>query len=420
MPPSAGAILRPARSAIIARIVTAATESGPLADIRVLDLAGRQLGELGADVVRVEPPGGDGTRRRRPFLDGEAGVERSLYHLHFNVNKRGLVLDLDRPRGVDALRRLAAAADVLIETRAPGEMDALGAGYDDLRELNPGLIYTTVTPFGQQGAARHYRGNDLIGAATSGLMYLNGMPEDPPNQPGSEQAYHMASLVAASGTLMAIVARERDREHRGRRVDVSIQEAASMATLQTANANLYTWHGQIPRRHGMGAAAGRRGLFQCRDGLWVHFTIPPPFGDSFVEWLNDAGIESPLGSAEWREMAYRMEHGEVVSRAIDKLGRCFDRARLFHEGQRRRLLVMPVNTVEDLLVDEQLQARDYFAQVEHPELGRTLTDAGVPYHFSATAARVHRRAPLLGEHTEEVFREWIGMSAEELAAEAVL
>ena len=380
----------------------------------------RQLGELGADVVRVEPPGGDGTRRRRPFLDGEAGVERSLYHLHFNVNKRSLVLDLDRPRGVDALKRLATAADVLIETRAPGEMDALGVGYDDLRAFNPRLIYTTVTPFGQQGPARHYRGNDLIGAATSGLMYLNGMPEDPPNQPGSEQAYHMASLVAASGTLMAIVARERDGERRGRRVDVSIQEATSMATLQTANANLYTWHGQIPRRHGMGAAAGRRGLFQCRDGLWVHFTIPPPFWDSFVEWLNHEGIESPLGDAEWREMAYRMEHGEVVSRAIDELGQCFDRARLFHEGQRRRLLVMPVNTVENLLVDEQLQARDYFAEVEHPELGRTLTDASVPYHFSATAARVHRRAPLLGEHTEEVFREWIGMSAEELAAEAVL
>ena len=408
----------------------AATESGPLADIRVLDLAGeagvfagRQLGELGADVVRVEPPGGDATRRRRPFLDGEEGVERSLYHLHFNVNKRGVILDLEQPRGVDALRRLAAAADVLIETRAPGEMDALGAGYDDLRALNPALIYTTVTPFGQQGPARHYRGNDLIGAATSGLMYLNGMPDDPPNQPGSEQAYHMASLVAASGTLMAIVARERDGERRGRRVDVSIQEAASMATLQTANANLYTWHGQIPRRQGMGGAAGRRGLFQCRDGLWVNFTIPPPFWDSFVEWLNDEGIESPLGGAQWRDMAYRIEHGEVIARAIDELRQRYDRAGLFHEGQRRRLLVMPVNTVEDLLVDEQLQARDYFVQVEHAELGRTLTDAGVPYHFSATPARVHRRAPLLGEHTKEVFREWIRMSAEELEeleAEAVV
>jgi crotonobetainyl-CoA:carnitine CoA-transferase CaiB-like acyl-CoA transferase len=118
-----------------------------------------------------------------------------------------------------------------------------------------------------------------------------------------------------------------------------------------------------------------------------------------------------------------MEHGEVIARAIDELRQRYDRPGLFHEGQRRRLLVMPVNTVEDLLVDEQLQARDYFAQIEHPELGRTLTDAGVPYHFSATPARVHRRAPLLGEHTEEVFREWIGMSAEELeelAAEAVV
>lgn len=228
--------------------MTTNAAAGPLSDIRVIDLAGepglfagRMLGELGADVIRVEPPDGASDRGRQPFLDDEPGLERSLYHLHFNANKRAVTLDLHAPRGVELLTGLAGRADVILETFAPGEADAMGIGFNALREQRESLIYTTITPFGQEGPMSGYRGTDLIGAATSGLMWLNGFPEDPPVQPGSEQAYHMASLAAASGTMVALYGR--DRQGSGRRIDVSMQEATSMVTFQHASASAYGWNG---------------------------------------------------------------------------------------------------------------------------------------------------------------------------------
>ena len=134
----------------------------------------------------------------------------------------------------------------------------------------------------------------------------------------------------------------------------------------------------------------------------MSFVVPPPFWDAFVAWLEEEGIENALAGEEWRDPAYRLEHAGETSDAIEQLAARFDRDALFHEGQRRRLLVMAVNNVEDLLADEQLRERDFFVSVEHPELDRTLTDAGVPYHMSRTPAAVTRRAPLLGEHNDEV------------------
>ena len=206
-------------------------------------------------MIRVEPPAGSEVRAKRPFLDGERGIERSLYHLHFNVNKRGITLDLGQPRGVELYRHLAQKADVILETFPPGEADARGIGYEQLRELQPSLVYTTITPFGQEGPMRDYRANDLVGVASSGLMWLNGFPEDPPTMPGSEQAYHMASLVAASSTLIAI--HDRDRRGVGHRIDVSMQEAASMATLQKRQRECLHLAGRDPRSEGTAGAARR-------------------------------------------------------------------------------------------------------------------------------------------------------------------
>jgi crotonobetainyl-CoA:carnitine CoA-transferase CaiB-like acyl-CoA transferase len=359
-------------------------------------LAGRILADLGADVLRLEPPEPDGVRRRSPRLGHGPEPERSLYHQHYNRNKRSATLDLSQPEGRQTLARLAAEADALIETAAPGAMDALGVGYEALSKANPGLVYTTVTPFGQLGPFRSYRGADIVGAAASGLLYLNGYPEDPPYQPGGEQAYKMASLVAAAATLIALAGRDADPLRRGRRVDVSVQEAASMATVQTANANIYTWHGRIPRRMG-----NLSGLQRCKDGKWVSFVLRTGIQttwDEFADWLREEGIDTPVLSEEWRDEAYRVQNRKAVQEAIEALCLRHDRATVFHEGQKRKQLVMPVNTVEDLLEDDQLRHRDYFISVPHPELGLTLTDSGLPYRFQGVTTRPHRRAPLLGEH----------------------
>ena len=396
---------------------------GPLANLRVLDLAGeigvfcgRLLAELGADVVRVEPPGGDAVRRRGPFLDGEPGVERSLYHQHFNVNKRGVTLDLEREEGRALLRALAAHADVVVESWTPGDADARDIGYEALRAQHPALVYTTITPFGREGPMRRYRGRDLTGVASSGLMALNGFPEDPPTMPGSEQGYHMASLVAASATLIAIVGRDLDPERRGRRVDVSMQEAASMPTLQHASANFYTWLRQVPARRGLSGLRGGRAYFRCGDGRWVSFVVPPYRWEEFLAWLRDERIECELFGEEWRNRAYRVQRGDRLAEVIETLVQRYPRDHIFHEGQRRRLLVTSTNTVADLVDDPQLAARDYFVSLEHEALGRTLRDGGVAFALSRTPARVWRRAPLLGEHNREVYGGLLGKSEGEIAS----
>ncbi|MEX2230000.1 MAG: CoA transferase [Dehalococcoidia bacterium] len=403
-------------------MVEAEPRPGPLADVRVVDLAGesgvfagRLFAELGADVIRVEPPGGDRVRARRPFIDGEPGVERSLYHQHFNAQKRAITLDICRPQGAELMRRLVRVSDVLIETGAPGELAALGLGAEALRGEQPGLIYLSIAPFGQTGPMAGYRATDLIASAMSGLMYLNGYPEDPPAMPGAEQAYHMGALAAVAGALLALVGRDRDAGGAGRHVDVSLQEAASMATLQTANANYYTWHREVPVRHGLTGTAGGRSLYQCRDGRWVSFVLPPPFWDHFIAWLDEEGIAHELHGGEWRELRYRTQHAEPVSAAVSALAARFDRTDLFREGQRRRLLVMPVNTVADLLEDAQLRDRRFFTAVDHPELGRTLVDSGVAYRLQRTPARLDRRAPLLGEHNAAVFGDLLGVDEQQRA-----
>lgn len=388
--------------------------AGALADVRVLDLAseiglfaGRMLGELGADVIRVEPPGGSPERERGPFLDDEPGIERSLYHQHFNANKRGITLDLTRPEGTELFRDLATRADIVIETFEPGTADALGIGFEALRATNPALLYTTITPFGQVGPMRRYRGNDLIGAATSGLMWLNGFPDDPPNQPGAEQAYHMASMVAAANTLIALYARDRFDE--GRRIDVSMQEATSMATLQHASANAYTWHREVPSRRGMGP------IYQCADSLWISINVPPYRWDEFLEWLRDEQIECELFAEEWRDPVFRLERPAAVGAVVAELAARHPRSHIFHEGQRRRLLVMPTNTVAELVEDEQLRARGFFVSLEHEALDRTLVDTGAAYQLFGTPALSQSRAPVLGEHNDEVFGELLQLSKDRLA-----
>jgi crotonobetainyl-CoA:carnitine CoA-transferase CaiB-like acyl-CoA transferase len=272
----------------------------------------------------------------------------------------------------------------------------------------------TITPFGQQGPMRGYKGSDLIGAAASGLMYLNGKPEDPPNQPGTEQAYHMASLAAASGLLIALYGRDHRPGHEGHRIDVSVQEAATMSTLQTANANAYTWYKRIPARRGMSVFGGRH-LYQCTDGDWISFVIMPYRWDDFVHWLQEEGIEADIYGDEWRDQAYRAQHPGAAGDAIQALCLKHSRDEMFHEGQRRLISVMPVNDVDDIVADAQLQDRGAFVSFEHPEAEGLLTDIGPVARMTATPLRLWRRAPLLGEHNAEVYGGLLGLSDGEMA-----
>lgn len=377
--------------------------SPPLDGVRVIEVAGlasafagRQLAELGAEVILVEPPAGAPSRHRMPYLGGQPGIERSLHHLHYNAGKRSVVLDLESADDADRLRRLVAGADALIESAAIGAMDDLGLGYEDLSLLNPALHYVTVTPFGQDGPLARYRGNDLIAAAASGVTYLNGFPEDPPNTPGAEQAFHMASLAAVSTLLVALVGREHGAG--GHRIDVSIQEAMSIATIQTANANYYHWHQQIPKRVGVGSTLSARSLFPCADGQWISFTVPigaPAIWPNFTSWLEEEGLIDP-GDERFVDASVRSEHPELVAQMVEQICARHPREYVFSEGQRRRMLTMPVNTAEDLVEDEHLKAREFFATASVPQLATEVTDVSPCYRFSATPARRAMVAPALG------------------------
>ena len=186
-----------------------------LGDIRVLDLADEKgvyctklLADLGADTIRIEEPGGDPMRRIGPFFHDEPDHEKSLYWFQFNTSKRGITLNLETADGREILKRLVKTADVVVETFPPGYLDEMGLGYSVLSELNPGVVLTSITPFGQSGPYRDFQSSDLIAQAMGGLMYLAGFPEDAPHKLHGSQAYHSASVQAAVGTMMALYARE--------------------------------------------------------------------------------------------------------------------------------------------------------------------------------------------------------------------
>jgi crotonobetainyl-CoA:carnitine CoA-transferase CaiB-like acyl-CoA transferase len=210
--------------------------------------------------------------------------------------------------------------------------------------------------------------------------------------------------------LVALCGRDHCAGGAGHRIDVSIQEAASMVTLQTANATAYTWYGTVPGRRGLDVPGGRN-LFECNDGRWVRFVVHPPHWEKFVAWLDEEGIESVIKGPEWRDQGYRVEHPEPIVETMKQLASRLSQQEAFHKGQSYRVMALPVNTVADLLEDEQLAARDFFIEYEQPALGRSLKDAGFVPELSATPLRFRRPAPRLGEHNDAVYSGLLGLSA---------
>ena len=257
-----------------------------LAGLRILDLTDlkgslctKLFGDMGADVIKIEPPEGDATRRIGPFLDGKPHPERSLLFWFYNTSKRGITLDLNQQAGQELVKQLAAKADVVVESAAPGTLARLGLGYDELKQLNPNLVLTSITPFGQTGPYQAYRSSDMVAEALGGMIWTNGFPDEPPLHALGLQAYHSASFFAAIGTLLALLARESLGE--GQWVDVSMQEAVAGAVEHVA-----------PFYHqGLGIESRRGSLHwsryfrvaRCRDGYVMHCSL----GDwtSLVEWV---------------------------------------------------------------------------------------------------------------------------------------
>lgn len=393
------------------------TAESVFAGLRVLDLSdhkgalcGRMLADMGADVIKVEPPGGEAARQIGPFIDDQTHPDRSLFFWFYNLNKRSLTLDLDHPEGAAILRRLAAGADLVVESFKPGEMARKGLGWDVLHALNPALILCSIAPFGQTGPYRDFEADDSVLTALSGMLYVNGFPDAAPVRPFGLQAYHSSSYYAAIATMCALLARDSTGE--GQWIDLSMQEATASAVEHVAADFFGT--GVIERRQGTLHWSRFFRVARARDGYVMHCTL----GDwtSLIEWVSGDGKAQDLTAPEWEDVAKRRADAEHLFDVLDEWVKDYSRDELLERAQLLRLPYASVRNPEDLFGDEQLLARGYFHEVEHPELGRTFRYPGAPYLFNGSPWRVTRRPPLLGEHSGEILGGELGMSAQELAA----
>ncbi|MGB0621471.1 MAG: CoA transferase [Myxococcota bacterium] len=367
--------------------------SDALKDVRVLDLAdrsaalgGRILADLGAEVLLVEPPDGNPTRRLAPFLDEEPGSERGFQHLYFNANKRSVVLEGDLATSPD-FERLVASADVLIETARPGTRT--GLEHERLRALRPDLIQISVTPFGLADPAGR-KANDLVAGATGGLVAISGERKGVPVQGGASPSYTLAGLTVASAATIAL--------HRGvgTHVDLSLQEATLNSLMQTSNACQWTWFDRIPSRPGLSAA------LECRDGGHVGLLLRPDRFPQYLRWLDRVGVPHEMTEEDWAwSRLDAPRKGNPVAEATLGLARALTRDEFAAGAMEADIVCLPVLGFDDLECVEQYQVNDQFFEVEHEALGRALGFVRSTVDGMADGLEIHR-APLLGEHTNEV------------------
>ncbi|MEX0783504.1 MAG: CoA transferase [Dehalococcoidia bacterium] len=402
--------------------------SGPLTGLTVVELcdelgewAGKLLADMGATVVKVEPPGGSRTRGYEPFLEDVPGPERSLWFWHYNTNKQSVVLDLDDSADRAMLVALLADADVLLEDAPPGRMAKLGLDWSDLELRNPKLIYVSMTPFGRDSTRNAEAFTDLTLLAGGGPAWSCGYDDHslPPVRGGGNQGYHTACHYAVMSLLVALL--ERDVSGRGQLIDVNAH-AANNVTTEAAS---YTWlvnRQTVQRQTGRHASVHPSTPTQilCADGRYATTGLPPRRGEDFARllgWLDDLGIkeafeQSPLlelGIARGRiDLAKLQEDPETA--AIFGAGRdCVNfiasqlpAYRFFSEGQQHGFQVGVIYSPEEVFQDPHFQARGFPVEVHYPELERSFLYPGAPYAFEKSKWAIRRRAPLLGEHTEEV------------------
>jgi len=400
---------------------TAGAAEQALAGRRVLDLAGepgmycgKLLADMGADVIKVEPPGGDPARNLPPFFRDQPGPDHSLTFLYQNTSKRGITLDLAREEGRDLFRRLARCADLVVETFPPDHLEHLGLGYDALSRDNPGIVLTSITGFGQTGPWRRYRSSDLVASALGGAMHVTGAEADPPVRLAGSQAYVAASTLAAVSSMIAL--HHSAATGAGQHVDVSCEEAVAAVTSICGAAKYLDDH-IAPRRWGAGLFASvPSGTYACKDGLVYLMINRPQHWKTLARWIHEVtGNEVVLDPMFEGPSSVRQPNRDLLDVYIGELTCRFTVEEMYREGQARHLAFTPLNTAARVAADPHLEARGFFVEVDHPATG-PLRYPGAPYRHAATPWQIRRPAPRLGEHNEEIYRGELGLSRDEYDA----
>lgn len=386
------------------------------------ELASMVLGDLGAKVIKVEPPEGSSSRRVGPFLDNAPEPEKSLQYFAFNRNKLGITLDLKSDAGRNALMRLVAKADFVFESARQGAMSDLGLGFEQLKKVNPRIIYTAITPFGQDGPYVDYAVSDVTLSALSGQMSLQGVADRAPVRITVPQAWLHASTEAAVGAMTAHSLMLQTGE--AQFVDVSAQTALHWTMLHARAA--YAVQGKDFERQGSDLQFGDLSLpllYECADG----YVIPLPRGVSMakmVYWFVDDGIvpEEWIDGEDWQTWVDRLAGQETViysrEEVIGAMQACFLRHtkdELLELGFKDDATIAPVNTIEDLTRFRQLEERGYWLKAPLPD-GQEVNVPGFTSRLSQTPMAVRQWPPRLGQHNQEVLGGMLGFSIDEISA----
>ncbi len=383
---------------------------------RVVDLTHRVAGpyctkllaDFGADVVKVERREGDAARGFGPFYEDTPHPEKSLLFAYLNTSKKGVTLNLKSATGKGLLERMVAGADVLVENFAPGVMERLGLGYEELRAINPRLVVVSISNFGQTGPYRDYKAADIVHYALGGLMYIIGSADREPLKHALRQTQFKAGTNAATAALIGWhYARHTGQ---GQRVDVSIQECVAAALRDTTS--LYTYAGSIRGRQPAHTGDMPRSPVATADG----YIVPIHFGGA-VDW--DAAADF-LGAPELRDERFgtaesRADNAEGLQAALEAGMLRWRKFELMREAHKRRGHIYGVvHSPAEALASEQYGARGYFADLEHPAFGRARYP-GAPFVMSGTPWQASA-APGLGEHNREIYCGRLGLSLDELGA----
>lgn len=398
---------------------------------RILDLTdkkgflcGRVLADIGADVIKIEKPGGDPTRSIGPFYHDVADPQKSLYWFAFNANKRGITLDIEKADGKEIFKKLVKTADVVIESFMPGYLDQIGLGYSVLSDINPNLVMTSISGFGQEGPYIGYKDSDIVLWALAGMMYIVGDADRPPLITSYHHSYLFGDVQAAIGTVIALY--QRAATGRGQKVDASAQMSLIWATGTELQGNWGLFR-QILKREGRMRLRTQTGvrtpiMWQCKDGdvgffmlLGLNFVKA---NNALVEWIESSGIDSGvMKGINWEKFGWD-EITEDIAREINNtIAKFFlkhTKMELFEGAVKRGIQIVPACTAKETMEFPQLTARDYWVEIDHPELGTTITYPNGFIRATETTCKIRRRAPLIGEHNEEIYKKELGYSAKEL------
>jgi CoA:oxalate CoA-transferase len=382
-----------------------------LSSIRVLDLthyiAGpyctKLLADYGAEVIKIERPGtGDGARTLPPFFADQPGQERSGLFFFLNTNKQGMTLNLKHDRGRAIVLQLAQQADVLVENFRPGVMDRLGLSRQDLEKVNSHLVTISVTNFGSSGPYRDYRTTDSVAYALGGWTYPMGELDRPPVQPGGAFGQYIAGLYAAIGTLQAV--RNRNATGEGQSIEVSIQEALIATTLYDFVA--FSYAGFIRKRSGRQFHLGYPNLvtLPCADGyVGIHAGLPQHI-HNLLELAErpDLAAEPRFNTITGLALHAQELHNALLP-WLQKRGKW----EVYHAAQVRGIPVSPIPSPAEVVEWPHLKERQAFLEIEHPE-GGIVKIPGPPFRENGKPLWPLQRAPLLGEHTEEILSGRLG------------